>query len=303
MDLNHGLNTAGVVFEKREDEAPNFVITDYDLKLLKLVNEFRLATTYQLSRFVKQKESNIYLYRRLKTLWLNKVFERFKVYQGSLAGMPYYYVLGSAGINLLKQLPDYDNDKIKGHKHSTRIINWQNFMHNSMLTEIASHEAMLNSQDSVKVMFKGELGSIVYDEDHPKRFELIAPDFMSLYVSGKHGFVIYSEFERTYKANAKKKKKIKNYQDYLEGREGKHYVRFIFPTEKMELGYWTHLLKNEPSLIKSLNLVSTNLETIQNGESFADKIYMKVDPKDLAIRSLGSVEKVHEGSFERVALV
>ncbi|MCA9308177.1 replication-relaxation family protein [candidate division WWE3 bacterium] len=301
MDLNHGLNTAGVSFEQRKGNKPKIVLTESDWKMMQIVNEFRLATVPQITRLLKHNEQTIYTYRRMHALWLNGYFERFKVYAGSIAGMPNYYVLGKEGVAVLRGSSEYDSVIVKGHSRSRKIINWQSFQHNCMLTEIASTEALINDS-SLSVMFRGELGSVELDESN-NRVKLISPDFTSLYQTKNTEFILYTEFERSYKENDYKVKKLNTYKKYLGEDTYGVFIRFIFPTETMELGFWVHTLKNHTKLLKSLPILSTNLEMLTNPQSFKENIYLKIDPSVLFVKKLGNGFKVDPKSFSRVSII
>lgn len=300
MDLNHGLNTAGVRFEQRKGDKPNIVITAYDLKMMQVVNEFRLATVPQITRFLKHNNNTIYTYRRMQALWLNGYFERFKVYAGSIAGMPNYYVLGKEGVTALRESQEYDSVRVKGYRRGRQMINWQSFQHNCMLTEIASTEALLNDE-CLSVKFRGELGSVEYDEGN-NRVAMISPDFTSLYQAKDSEFIVYTEFERSYKENNYKVKKLNTYRKYLGEETENVYIRFIFPTETMELGFWVHTLRNHVGLLDSLPLISTNLEILNKQQSFKSDVYLKIDPKQLIVKRVGGGFKVDSKSFKRVSL-
>lgn len=276
-------------------------ITENDIRILRYVFEFGLATGTHISRFLKATEDDNYLRRRLRDLWHHGYLESFKVYAGSISGMPVYYILGKEGASFLLEEGIYPYQDIKGSGYTRKLLSMGGFRHESRIIDLASWEAM-NVKDDLEIKFKGEKGVSKFERIAEKVVEILTPDYGTVYIKpGNLPIEILTEYERSYKSNRVKVEKVKRYLDYKRNyKDFDPTIRFIFLNEGIELSFWDAVMKNYPNAFGTLRFLSTNLSHIKDNSSFTAPIYLELSNIKLA---KGRRLKDLQGKLERTKLL
>ncbi len=269
------LNTLDVKLNPRtEIDSYNLKINHSTLEILSLVFEFKVATSWHISRFLTQKDQSKYIYTKLRRMWKAGLLESFKVYSGSLAGIPVFYMISKTGLKILAEEGLYGAEELHAYPQAKTLLSWGLFKHEAQVVELASLEAK-NKSKSFNITFKGEVSSGNRDFLSNKYIEVLTPDYTALYQISSVTQSVYSEFERTLKSKEAILRKIERYVQYLtpEARANKT-LRFIFQTPQMEQLFWMNVLSNKPELLQKLKVLSTNLTLLHDYKQFLEPIYL-----------------------------
>jgi len=268
------VNTSEVALAPRTDvESYNVQMNQATLDILSIVFEFKVATSWQITRFLTQKDQSKYLYRKLHRMWQAGLLESFKVYSGSRFGMPVYYMASKKGLQALEEQGKYALWHIQNYPEAKALLSWGSFKHEAEVVELASMEVKNKSQN-FNITFKGEFRSGSYDFRSDKNIEIFTPDYTVFYSIGGREFCIYSEFERTPKAKEAMVRKIERYARHLNREQREHStLRFIFETSGMEQSFWMNILNNQPDLLQKLKIVTTNIQLLRGCEEFLEPVY------------------------------
>lgn len=268
------LNTLDVQLTPRTDtKTYNIQINESVLNILSLIFEFKLATSWQISRLLIHKDQNTYIYLKLRRMWQAHLLESFKTYSGSLAGIPVYYMLSKKGLQILQEQGKYNTNQIRNYPKAKTLLAWGLFKHEAQVVELASMEAKNNSEH-LSITFKGEDSSQKRELLSDKNVEAFTPDYFVCYTYDQATHFVYSEFERTNKSKEAMLKKIERYYSYLSYEQRKQItLRIIFQTQAMEASFWLNLLLNKPGLLQNLNILTTNLMLIEDYQSFIKPLY------------------------------
>lgn len=268
------LNTLDVKLTPRDKTSNyNVQINDPTIDILSLIFEFKIATSWHLARFSTGKDQSTYLYLKLRRMWQAQLLESFKIFTGSAAGMPVYYMLAKKGLKILEETGKYSPSQIKNYPKAKTLLSWNLFKHEAQVVELASLEAKNNSK-TLKISFKGEDTSQKHELLSDKNIEALTPDYTVYYTFPQANRLVLSEFERTIKSKEAVLKKIERYQRYLTPEQrADTTIRIIFQTEGMEQAFWLNLYLNKPTLLESLKIYSTNLSLIKAFDDFLEPIY------------------------------
>lgn len=246
------------------------ILNPSTMQILGLVFEFKLITSWHIARFMVRKDKDRYLQNKLRRMWQAGYLESFKMFTGSYAGIPVYYMLSREGLKILKY---YSLNELTGYPKAEALFSEHSFRHEHQVVELASLEAMNKSKD-FNVSFKGEASSLGQDYRDDKTIEAFTPDYTVYYTQGQKTQCIYTEFERTQKSKASMVRKLERYIYYLEYEHRKErIVRFIFQTPAMEKSFWLNLLAKRPDILERLRIMSTNLSLINQPKDFFKPIY------------------------------
>lgn len=268
------LNTLEVTLTSRtKNPSYRLQINQGAFDILSIIFEFKLGTGWHISRFLAQKDKSKYLYFKLRRLWESELLESFKVYAGSITGMPLYYMLSKKGLTILAEQGMYDKTLIKNYPKAKTLLSWGLFKHEAEVIELASLEAM-NISKSLSITFKGEMNSGGYDFRSDKNIEVFTPDYTATYTFDDEVVPVYTEFERTNKSKDALLRKIERYVQYLnrEHRE-ESILRFIFQTPRMEESFWLRLLSDKAYFLNTVKVVTTNILLFDNPTKFLEPIY------------------------------
>lgn len=267
------LNTLDVKLTPRTNIKPYRVkINPATLKILTLLFEFKLATSWQMSRFLSQTNMSRYVYTKLRRMWQARLLESLKVFSGSVAGVPLYYMLSKKALAILADQGLYEIQDLKTYPKAKTLLSWGLFKHEAQIVELASLES-LNKSKALDISFKGEFSSQSQDFMDDKTIEALTPDYTVIYKTGGDKYLIYTEFERTRKSDEALLNKIQRYLKFLSQQDPKkHIIRLIFQTPKMEQSFWLNIILNKPGLLK-LNIVTSNLELTSGHKQFLQPIY------------------------------
>ncbi|MFZ2189470.1 MAG: replication-relaxation family protein [Candidatus Magasanikiibacteriota bacterium] len=269
------LNTIDVTLTPRKEvKVYNVQMNTATLKMLSLIFEFKLATAWQITRFLKQRDKVNYIYLKLRRLWQAGLLESFKVFTGSRAGMPVYYMLSKGGLEILNEAGGYDKLRLKNYPQAKTLLSWNLFRHEAEVVELASLEAK-NTSGNLKIIFKGETESLERNFRSDKNIEVLTPDYTVFYLAFGITEKVYSEYERTQKSVEAMLKKIERYVQYLNPDENIHTtLRFVFHTPQMEQAFWLGLLMNKASFLQKLRIFTTNLSLLESFPQFLEPIYV-----------------------------
>jgi hypothetical protein len=252
------------------------------LDILSLIFEFKVATAWQITRFLEQRDQSKYLYLKLNRIWQAGLLESFKIFTGSRAGMPVYYMLSKLGLRLLVEQGIYDALRIKNYPQAKTLLSWSLFRHEAEVVELASMEVK-NRSENFTIIFKGETNSLALDFLSDKSVEVLTPDYTVFYGVGEMKKCIYSEFERTVKSKPAMIRKIERYVHYLSPVQLEHTtLRLIFQTPGMEQSFWLNILSNSAQFLQKLRVLSTNLSFLEKHEHFLEPIYASEQTVKLA---------------------
>ena len=280
------LNTLDVTLTPRTNNKKyNVQINKTTLDILSLIFEFKVATAWQITRFLEQRDQSKYLYLKLNRIWQAGLLESFKIFTGSRAGMPVYYMLSKLGLKLLVEQGLYNPIHIKNYPQAKTLLSWSLFRHEAEIVELASMEVK-NRSESFTIIFKGEASSLSHDFMSDKAIEVLTPDYTVFYGVGEMKKYIYSEFERTVKSKPAMLKKIERYVQFLNPEQREHAtIRLIFQTPSMEQSFWLNILSNQANFLQKLRVVSTNLSFLERHEQFLEPIYASEETIKLAKHS------------------
>lgn len=282
------LNTLEVTLTPRvASDSYNLQLNQAALDILALIFEFKVVTAWQIARFLTHKDQSKYLYLKLRRMWQAGLLESFKVYTGSRAGMPVYYMLSKSGLKVLSHQGRYGPETIRNYPQAKTLFSLNIFRHEAQVVELASQEVK-NGSTNFDISFMGELGSLVRDARSDKSIEVFTPDYTAFYRVGGTKECIYTEFERTNKSVMAMNRKLERYIRYLDpsARE-RTTLRFIFQTPNMEQSFWLHLLMNQSHILQKLRLLTTNLLLIDSHQQFLEPIY--VSGQTVKLTKQGSV--------------
>ena len=79
----------------------NLRLNRSSIEILALVFEFKVVGSWHITRFLIQKDRSRYIYTKLRRMWQAGYLESFKLFTGSMAGIPLYYTLSRAGLKVL----------------------------------------------------------------------------------------------------------------------------------------------------------------------------------------------------------
>lgn len=269
------LNTLDVKLTSRKNsDIYNIRINESTLEILSLIFEFKVAASWHIARFFTQKDQDKYTYTKLRRMWQARLLESFKVYSGSVAGIPVFYVLSKKGLGILKDQGLFEQDQLRNYPQAKTLLAWSLFKHEAQVIELASMEVK-NKSKNFGITFKGEIGSQSHDLISNKTIEVLTPDYTVFYKLGQVEHCIYTEFERTMKSKEATLKKIERYINYIdpENRKDKT-LRFIFQTPNMEQSFWLNLLSNGASFLQKIRILTTNISLIEEHKQFLEPIYL-----------------------------
>lgn len=268
------LTTLEVTLTPRTDTKPyNLQLNKTTLDILSLIFEFRVATAWQITRFLKQKDLVKYIYRKLHRMWKAGLLESCKVYIGTRAGMPVYYMLSKQGLRILEAQGLYNRSQLKAYPHINTLLSLNLFKHEAQVIELASLEAK-NKTDAFTITFKGETNSMAREYLSNKNVEVLTPDYTALYPGVGIEECVYTEFERTQKSKQASLRKIERYVQFLSPEQREHVtLRMIFQTPRMEELFWLNIMANGSSFLQKLRIRSTNLLLLENHEQFLEPVY------------------------------
>jgi DNA-binding PadR family transcriptional regulator len=251
------------------------------LDVLRILFEFKIVTAWQLTRFLKQRDRVNYIYLKLHRMWQAGYLESFKVYTGSLAGVPVYYALSKRGLKALAEAAHFDLLRLKNYPSVKNILSSGSFKHEAQVVELASLEA-LNRSTSLNIAFKGETDSLNREYRSDKNIEVLAPDYTVLYIVGGQIERVFTEFERTNKTHNAMIRKIERYINFLSPDDCKNTtLRIIFQTPGMETAFWLNLFLSKPHFVRQLRIMTTHLALLGSKESFMDPVYVAEDTMTL----------------------
>lgn len=269
------LNTLDVKLTPRnEEDSYNLEINESTLDTLALILEFKAATSWHISRFLTGKDQSKYIYTKLRRMWKAGLLESFKVYSGTLAGIPVFYMLSKAALKLLEEQGRYKPSQLQTYPEAKQLLSWGLFKHEAQVVELASME-IKNKADNFEVNIKGEISSLSRDLISNKNIEVFTPDYTVWYKTPTTHQCIYTEFERTIKSKEAILRKIERYLGYLgvDDRKDKT-LRFIFQTSAMEQAFWLNLISNGSTFLQKIRIITTNLSLLDTHKRFLEEIYL-----------------------------
>ncbi len=262
----------------------------YDI--LSLIFEFKIAASWHIARFLIQKDQSTYLYRKLRRMWQANLLESFKVFTGSLAGMPVYYVLSQEGLKALENKGLYTHEQIRAYPQAKMLLSGSLFKHEAQVVELASMEAK-NASTDLKLSFSGEISSVARDlKSDTHNIEVFTPDYTVIYAIADRELTIYTEFERTAKSIKAMTRKIERYLNHLSHEQRMRVgLRFIFETQAMEQSFWLNMiLSDKSSYVERIKIMTTNVSLLQTSEQFGEPIYVSKDAVKLTKRNRLAVD-------------
>lgn len=258
--------------QKTSDPAP-ILVNKAALDILSLLFEFKIASGAHISRFFGKEDQDKHIYRKLRRMWSAHLLESVKVFAGSRAGMPVYYLLSNKGLKTLLESGMYGEDMISSYPEAKTLLSSDIFKHEAHVVEIASMEVR-NSSHEIAITMKGELASASSDVKSGKTIEVFTPDYIVRYSLEGRNFTIYTEYERTLKSKEAMLKKIERYVRHLPFEERKaSTVRIIFFTPSMEQSFWLALLGDGSRYLQRLRIMTTNAELINDHKDFFKPIF------------------------------
>ncbi len=261
------LNTLQVALKSRNENAKayNLQITQGILDILFFIFEFKIATSWHISRIFIQKERDKYIYFKLRKMWEVGLLESFKVYAGSGAGMPVYYMVSKKGLKFLREQKKYSGGQMKKYPKAKKILSWSLFIHAAQVVELASMEALIQS-NSLKMSFKRE--------EMVGEYEVLSPDYTTTYTFNDKSFPIYTEVEQSNRSKGGVFGKIERHVRYIK-QEQKNgtLLRIIFQTPAMEKSFWMELILGKPYFLSTLEIFTTNILFLNEPLQFCEPIY------------------------------
>ena len=269
------LNTLDVkLITREENDSYNVKVNESTLEILGLISEFKIATGWHISRFLSGKDYSKYLYKKIRLMWKAGMLESFKVYSGSLAGIPVYYMLSKDGLKILEERGRYTAEELRLYPQAKQLLSWGLFKHEAQIIELGSLEVK-NRSDSLDIKIRGETSSLALDYMSNKNIEVFTPDYTAWYETTDLKECIYTEFERTLKSKEAILKKIERYINFLgSNAAGNKTLRLIFQNLNMEESFWLNIISNGSPYLQKLRIITTNLSLIDGHESFLGEIYL-----------------------------
>lgn len=258
--------------QKTSDPSP-ILVNRPALDILSLLFEFKVASSAHIARFLGKEDQDKHIYRKLRRMWNAHLLESVKVFAGSRAGMPVYYLLSQKGLKTLLESGMYGEDMIRSYPEAKTLLSSEVFKHEAHVVEIASMEAR-NSSADLAISMKGELASVSSDVRSSKTVEVFTPDYTVRYSLEGRQFTIYTEYERTLKSKEAMLKKIERYVRHLPFEERKaSTVRIIFFTPSIEQSFWLALLGGSSRYLERLRIMTTNTDLINDRADFFKPIF------------------------------
>jgi hypothetical protein len=255
-------------------ESYNVQMSGTSLDILKLLFEFKIASAWQITRFLKQRDMVKYVYLKLHRMWQAGYLESFKVYTGSLAGVPVYYMLSKRGLKALAEAAYFDLLRLKNYPSAKNILSSGSFKHEAQVVELASLEA-LKRTPSLKIAFKGEADSLNREYRSDKNIEVLSPDYTVFYAVGSQTERVFTEFERTNKTHNAMIRKIERYVNFLSPDDFKRTtLRIIFKTPGMEKAFWLNIVLEKPHFTRQLRILTTHVSLLGGKDSFFEPVYV-----------------------------
>lgn len=257
----------------RKHGAYNLELNQGVYDILSLFFEFKIASSTHVTRLLLQKEYQRYMYFKLTRMWQAGLLECFRPYPQALNGVPLYYFLSQKGLRALEDKGVYSRELIQRYPVSQILLREDLFEHEKEISELASMEAMIISND-LAISFKGEISSGAHGLRSEKSIEVFTPDYAAFYGYNGKQFTVYTEYERTKKSKDAMLKKIDRYLLHLDLEEQKAAIlRIIFETENMEKTFWKHILYEQPELLQTLKIFTTALPLLSGSEQFREPVY------------------------------
>jgi hypothetical protein len=250
----------------------NLQLNHSALDILGWVFEFKLVGSWHISRFIRHKDQNRYIYLKLRRMWQAGLLESFKMGTGFV-----YYFLSKKGLAVLEENNIYHPKQLSKYPKASTLLSTGYFPHESQIVELASMEAM-NTTEELGIGFRGEATSQGRNFRSNYTIEAFTPDYTVYYTFNDIHHPVYTEFERTPKSKDAMDKKIDRYLYYLDidHRKGKT-LRFIFQTLAMEESFWLHMFLDDYQTLQRLRIVSTNMSQLKEHNQFLEPIYTTID--------------------------
>ena len=261
------------ITERINVEPYNVQMNEASADILKLIFEFKIATAKHITRFIKQRDMVKYVYLKLHRMWQAGFLESFKVYTGSLAGIPVYYALSKLGLKALADYAHYDKLQLKNYPPIKTLFSSGSFKHEAQVVELASLEA-LNKSGNLNITFKGEVSSQTREYRSDKNIEVLTPDYTVFYIVGGQTETIFTEFERTNKTNRAMIRKIERYIKFFTIEECKNKtLRIIFQTPGMETSFWLNILLDKHQFLNHMRILTTHVSLLNSAMQFLEPVY------------------------------
>ncbi len=258
---------------RQELKAYNIRLNQGTLEILTLVFEFKIAAAWHISRLLSGRDQSKYVYLKLRRMWQAGYLDSFKLFTGSMAGVPLYYMLSKSGLKVLLKENLYSPSQISKYPSPQILFSSGLFEHEKDVVELASKEAKNQTKD-LKIKFKGEIASQGTDFMDDKTIEALTPDYTVLYTYPNQTQIVYSELERTQKGKQAMLRKVERYKNFLKPEQLKNRtLRLIFQTPEMEASFWLNIYTNRPGLLNTIRLVTTNTLLLKDHNKFVEEIY------------------------------
>jgi hypothetical protein len=258
---------------RKETKTYNLKLNQSTLEILGLVFEFKIAASWHIARFLSQRDQSKYIYLKLRRMWQAGYLDSFKLFSGSLAGIPIYYTLSRSGLKVLAQNNLYSPSQLSKYPSPKILFSSGLFEHEKQIVELASLEAKNQTKD-LKISFKGEIASQGTDFMDDKTIEALTPDYTVFYTHANQTEIVYSEMERTQKGKLAMLRKVERYKNFLKPEQIKNRtLRIIFQTPEMEQSFWLNIYTNRPQLLNTLRIITTNTLLLKDQHQFVGEIY------------------------------
>lgn len=259
--------------QRMETKIYHLKLNQSTLDILGLVFEFKIATAWHISRFLSQRDQSKYIYLKLRRMWQAGYLDSFKLFTGSLAGVPIYYTLSRSGLKVLVQHNLYSPSQLSKYPSPKILFSSGLFEHEKDVVELASKEAKNQTKD-LKISFKGEIASQGTDFMDDKTIEALTPDYTVFYTHAGQTQIVYSELERTQKGKLAMLRKVERYKKFLSPEQlNNRTLRLIFQTPEMEQSFWLNIYTNRPALLNTLRIATTNISLVGDYHKFVEGIY------------------------------
>jgi hypothetical protein len=272
------LTTTETILTPRVNVKPyNIQLSGRSLDILKFIFEFKIATAWQITRFLKQRDRIKYIYLKLHRMWQAGLLDSFKAFTGSRAGMPVYYMLSKLGLKALREQAHYDKSILENYPPTRNLLSPGLFKHEAQVVELASQE-ILNKSSSLNIAFKGEALSQSREYRSDKNIEVLTPDYTVFYTVGDQTERVFTEFERTNKMKHAMIKKMERYMRFLTPDGFKNTtLRIVFQTPGMETAFWFTLGIEKPHIARDMRILTTHISLLQSHEHFMEPVYASDD--------------------------
>lgn len=243
------------------------------LEILALVFEFKVVGSWHITRFLIQKDRSRYIYTKLRRMWQAGFLESFKLFTGSLAGIPLYYTLSRSGLKILGQHNLFSPTELSKYPSPKQLFSSGLFEHEKEVVELASKEAKNQTKD-LGIKFKGEIASQGTDFMDDKVIEALTPDYTVFYNFNGVTEIVYSEVERTQKGKLAILRKVERYKNFLSLQQlNNRTLRLIFQTPAMEQSFWLNIYTERPGLLNTLRIATTNTTLLKDHHKFVEEVY------------------------------